>query len=103
MIVWLGEKRLTTKAQLRSDRRLRAYRRYSVEDLWMLPPDHPKRLAQQEDFNAADAIYESEKMALEATLGILSPEEWAEYCAAIGFEPLGETQEEQVADYMTRG
>ena len=103
MIVEVGAMRVTTLAQLRSERRIRAYRRHPVADLWMLAPEHSKREAQQADFDAADAIYESDKMALEATLTALSAEEWAAYCAAIGWEPVGATQEEQAADYVARG
>lgn len=103
MVVWLGDKRVTTKAQLRAERQFRAYRRHKMEDLWMLPPEHPKRVAQQSDFAAADAIYESEKEALLATLEVLSLEEWEAYCAAIQWEPVGETQEEQIHDYLARG
>jgi hypothetical protein len=103
MMVELNGKYVSTLAQLRSDRRIRAYRRYSVEDLWMLPEGHRKRVEQGKDFDAADAVYEAEKVALETTLGFLSSEEWEAYCDALGWKAVGETQEEQVSDYVARG
>ncbi|GIX06976.1 MAG: hypothetical protein KatS3mg115_1379 [Candidatus Poribacteria bacterium] len=45
--------------------------------------------------------YEAAKAALRERLLVLSEEEFAEYFSQIGWEPVGETVEEQVDHYLT--
>lgn len=93
---------IPTVHQLRVERRIRSFNKISVEDLYGLTYTHPKVIAQRQAFIEADAEYERRREELADTLAALSESDWKEFCLAIGWEPVGDTQAEQVADYMAR-
>ena len=95
----------------KTKRDLREERRYAL-NAWLIEQDMrmdeapfwnaTQAAAEQAAFESLDAAYEGNKSDLGDELKALASQDWLDWCADIGWTPVGATQEEQADDYLDR-